>query len=389
MAMITYEREDLYDRVWSKPISALAVEEGLSGRGLAKICEKLHVPRPPRGYWAKVQAGKKPKKTKLPKWKPGIPKVHRRYVSDVESEETISAEARMLLSAAKGLDRLMVPDTLDEPHPVLQKSLKRLRAKKPRSLRRTTRLSIPVRTAEVRERSIVIIDALLKALDRLEIPVEVTKPERDGETVTCPSKTIAKLLGAVVEFGIEEQTESVKTLHESEFSRLLGSGPSSRYHREPTGQLALKIYTSGHKSLRKTWADGKKQRVEDCLNSFIIGLVRVAEAVRDWEEERERARQEEKVRRRQRQEAEHRAGHERNLREDLESRLIAFEKAQSSRRFAESLELQEHGDAGRRAAWLRWAEGVAEELESKALNTELPSPTPPPFDENKFYYRYW
>jgi len=46
---VEYEREELYELVWSKPMSQIAEEEGLSGRGLAKICEKMNIPLPAEG----------------------------------------------------------------------------------------------------------------------------------------------------------------------------------------------------------------------------------------------------------------------------------------------------------------------------------------------------
>src|SRR6185312_15784039 len=50
-------RKELYDLVWSKPMSALAKEYGLSDRGMAKLCIRNSIPVPPRGYWAKKEAG--------------------------------------------------------------------------------------------------------------------------------------------------------------------------------------------------------------------------------------------------------------------------------------------------------------------------------------------
>jgi len=44
-------REELYRLVWSKPITELAKEFGMSDVGLAKVCKKLNVPKPYRGYW--------------------------------------------------------------------------------------------------------------------------------------------------------------------------------------------------------------------------------------------------------------------------------------------------------------------------------------------------
>ncbi len=45
----------------------LAEELGISDRGLAKKCLRHKVPVPYRGYWAKIEAGKKARKYSLPK----------------------------------------------------------------------------------------------------------------------------------------------------------------------------------------------------------------------------------------------------------------------------------------------------------------------------------
>jgi AcrR family transcriptional regulator len=59
-------RKELYRRVWSEPLSAVAREVGLSGSALAKICNRMLVPYPTRGYWMKVAAGQKPPREPLP-----------------------------------------------------------------------------------------------------------------------------------------------------------------------------------------------------------------------------------------------------------------------------------------------------------------------------------
>lgn len=64
-------REELYDRVWSTPVEQLAKSFGVSGRGLAKACARLHVPVPPRGYWARLSAGQRPRRARLPALKAG------------------------------------------------------------------------------------------------------------------------------------------------------------------------------------------------------------------------------------------------------------------------------------------------------------------------------
>ena len=60
------KRSDLYDKVWSTPMTKLAAELGISDVGLAKACRRFAVPAPPRGYWAKLRAGQNPDQTPLP-----------------------------------------------------------------------------------------------------------------------------------------------------------------------------------------------------------------------------------------------------------------------------------------------------------------------------------
>ncbi|WP_428563646.1 MAG: hypothetical protein ACP59X_00770 [Solidesulfovibrio sp. DCME] len=51
-------RRELYEAVWKTPKSKLAVEYGISDVALAKICKKMKIPIPGRGYWQKLKAGK-------------------------------------------------------------------------------------------------------------------------------------------------------------------------------------------------------------------------------------------------------------------------------------------------------------------------------------------
>ena len=59
-------RDDLYSQIWSTPMIRLAAQYGITGTGLAKICARLNVPCPPRGYWAKKAAGKPVVQYRLP-----------------------------------------------------------------------------------------------------------------------------------------------------------------------------------------------------------------------------------------------------------------------------------------------------------------------------------
>jgi len=50
---VALTREQLFAMVWSSPLKGLADQFGISGNGLAKICERMLIPHPPRGYWGR------------------------------------------------------------------------------------------------------------------------------------------------------------------------------------------------------------------------------------------------------------------------------------------------------------------------------------------------
>ena len=66
---LTLSRQELYDLVWSKPVTEVDKEIGLSDVAVAKRCRQVQVPVPPRGYWARVAAGQTPRRIPLPKYR--------------------------------------------------------------------------------------------------------------------------------------------------------------------------------------------------------------------------------------------------------------------------------------------------------------------------------
>ncbi|HEX2164095.1 MAG TPA: hypothetical protein VHM02_09120, partial [Thermoanaerobaculia bacterium] len=57
--LVVLKREGLYELVWSRPVSSVAQDYGLSDVALAKICRRMGIPLPGRGYWAGHAAGRK------------------------------------------------------------------------------------------------------------------------------------------------------------------------------------------------------------------------------------------------------------------------------------------------------------------------------------------
>ena len=77
-------REDLYKEVWSELATTLARRYDVSSSYLARVCEGLNVPHPPRGYWARRAAGEKMPVPPLPPAGPGDPLAWEKGVAVLE-----------------------------------------------------------------------------------------------------------------------------------------------------------------------------------------------------------------------------------------------------------------------------------------------------------------
>jgi hypothetical protein len=71
--VIEWDQEKLYDQIWTRPLRTVAHEHGLSDVALAKVCKKLHIPRPGVGYWRRKECGFKVERVPLPPAKGSSP----------------------------------------------------------------------------------------------------------------------------------------------------------------------------------------------------------------------------------------------------------------------------------------------------------------------------
>ena len=108
----------------------------------------------------------------------------------------------------------------------------------------------------------------------------------------------------------------------------------------PSGRLALRLEDHYHTGLRRTWADGKRRRVEELLNDFLAGAVAYAAAEKARREEHEkRERQWEDERRRRLAEQERRQREESRLK-FLVGKMEALELAVRIERFVATTRAQ-------------------------------------------------
>jgi hypothetical protein len=128
---VTLSRTELYEKVWTEPIAKLAPRYGLSDVGLAKICKRNKIPRPPRGYWAKKQFGNAPRRTPLPK-KDHDPVIEINGYPFQTCHPKIQELIIGQVALKKKHDRkILVPEQMASPHPLVIRTAEILNSTKP------------------------------------------------------------------------------------------------------------------------------------------------------------------------------------------------------------------------------------------------------------------
>lgn len=64
--MLFFTRAELHKKLWSEPLGPLSCKLGISEVAIRELCTKWSIPRPPRGHWNTVKAGKTVQPTPLP-----------------------------------------------------------------------------------------------------------------------------------------------------------------------------------------------------------------------------------------------------------------------------------------------------------------------------------
>jgi hypothetical protein len=286
-------RQQLYSSVWSEPMIKLARVHGLSDIGLAKICRKHEIPIPPRGYWAKRQAGQVVDPVPLPN-------PDRDYGIEMPEPRPTGLSTSSDLADGRERDEepVQVPETLRGAHELVSRASAELQSaqvgehgliSKPAN----ATLDIHVGRASLR-RALRIMDALLKAIER-----------RDFNVTTGPTVAI---LGVSLRFGISEQLD-VKQVEprEQELEGRYTFGHSRFDQRKiPSGRLTLQIdhgQTYWSSGCRQTWRDTERQKLEDWLGGFLVSLIALAGRLKEREAAFQRQAQERRAEEQRRQEA--------------------------------------------------------------------------------------
>jgi len=291
-------RVDLYSAVWSKPMMKLAEEFGISGRGLAKLCERLKVPVPPRGYWRKVSLGQSIKKIPLPEveftrydqWKnqTSLDDLERRRKAVIEHSEIfnnpdieikdkdIQEIASNTLRAEQARNPMVIVSEQDNTSPMVKKFLISQTRNK-NNLRSTNyrdTLAIDV-TNSCALRAALLMESLLQGFKERRWDFSIEK-----EDVSPHARMFVNLFGQRIYFSIIEPvtnkrfplTEKERKAYEEDHP--YGRVPKYRYIPTATGRLLLSI--NDGKRVYQSWEDRGKQLIEASIKEIMLGFIYVA-----------------------------------------------------------------------------------------------------------------
>jgi hypothetical protein len=363
MEAATITRQALYELVWTVPRSRLAVRFGVSDVALAKRCRKLAIPMPGAGYWARVAAGQKPKRKKLPEAPDGV-----------ETESVFGTLTQSELAGAVSVPEVRVSHRLEGPHEAVAWIADAFKKATPDEHDRyrvghSFYPDVCVRKSTI-ERALRILDALFRALEARGHRVEAQRPEGPHGP---ERELIVTVFGQPFTLHVEEKLRQKLHVATKEELREQAKSPwykPRKWDPVPEGDILLRLARGGHYLYtgRRSWSDTKVKRLDSQLGHAVLDIERIGEFMRAWhDEEKMRAEARRDEERRQRR-GERIDWWRRKLSEDLECMARDWRQAQGIRDFLDAYAARTEGVElpGFAKPWLEAARRYAGKLDPLA-----------------------
>jgi hypothetical protein len=404
MPPIELTRRAMYDLVWSKPMTQVAQDFGISDVALKKICVRHRVPSPDRGYWAKKASGK-PVKT-ISFVETNDPQDERILIYG-SIQSALPEVVQVILNEAKSnraAQPIAVPVIVHnlpiaEIHSSVAPTARTLRKQKPSKAGLISALGEGMCGIEISqqsaERVIGILDGLAKSLasrgNELRPSGKAMFVEIDGEKVTFSINEKIKREKHVPT--TEEITkEERRGKNSSWYFSFQRAYPEWDFTR--TGEISLEIENSYLSGYRRSWTDGKHQRLEGSIDNISVSIVAYATGLKIRSEERDKWNRNWERQQRRHARAEERAHREEQRSEVLIELVAISAEAERLRIWLKDIEgwpqQSQEVEFIRFVTWVRErleflenavdASGIGEMLKAKTLFPELDNLADPPED---------
>ena len=369
-----FTRFELYELVWSQPMTALSAEVGISSVALAKHCKKLNVPVPGRGYWARIAAGQPIDKPALPLRFPGASdrtggdpyriysfnRVEEYAEMAIPPEPIFEEEIPALRQrVSKPVGRVRHARDLQSVHPLVARHLEHDEERRADYKRSPISLYQPKYDGGIERRRLLIINTLFQAAARL------------GCRASMSTSRYVDYYGSDRQLGLK--------IAESYVGFTIEPLKSKNKGRESLSLSFTRSSTGDEKSL---WSD-EDGRLESKLTEILIEMLVTAEvsyrrsliAKRQWLIDRKAEAQAELVRRQIQAEQEAREREERLARERV-GRLLTqakmIERADRIRTYATVIVSRAdriNAPAEQVAQWAAWARQEADRIDPSLNGT--------------------
>lgn len=286
---ITITRGKLYKEVWETPISKLCKKYGLSDVGLAKICKRNNIPKPPLGYWTKIYAGQKLKKPKLPLTH-SKDKTIQIFV-DLREKEHLSPEIKAAIDNLSDIS-IQIKGDLRRTHRLIKQSYEIFKSsptdhKEILEPSDNSCLDIRVSKKSLR-RALLIMDSIIQFFQTISC-----------ETTIESNKTLITIKGVPVRIKIHEMFNAVQISRQKYMNNRYSFAREGKWYRSiPSGKLCLTIDEPTwiwEKNHKQNWRDTDKTKIESRLKTFIKAVVTASFKKGEYcrkEEEKRRIREE-------------------------------------------------------------------------------------------------
>jgi hypothetical protein len=378
-----FTRQELYDLVWSKPISKLAPEIGVSGVAIAKACDRADIPVPPRGYWARKAFGKSVVRATLPVRPPGMRDQVRigghsywYYGPQLSDDDLLGPippepEFERLIedvqrSVEASLRKIRVPQVLEHPHPAVARVLKydADRADKAREYRSTSSWYAPRYDTPIQRRRLRLASALFLGVASCGCRTDLSGGEpHDGQardfTVHVGDQHVRVRLAVVERKHRTGKGAEAKTAVEKRIRISLNPGddrrPDERFWEDGESRLETRLQEIAVAIIVRGEADYR----DGVLRSYAWRIERRAALIEKRRKEKEEA---------ERLERERLAELERRRVERLLGEAEALRKAEAIRRYVaqareRNASLREPMPSEDLDAWAGWALAQADRID--------------------------
>jgi len=367
------DRETLYNEIWTEPVTVVARRYGLSDVGLAKICRNLSIPRPQRGHWAKLKAGKAVMRPPLPNLKQS-PSALGSLVRLPTEKIALRDKTKVAASHAReeALTALPTQDASIQ-HPLVVAASKRLHQSKgwPETalLRSAPKevLNISV-TKDTLDRALALADTLLKILGNQGFEFAVDREK--GVTWMKFLDTGSKLSFLIVE-QVKRSPHQITAAEERARKRYWDrnawdtsiSYPSiPQFDYFATGNLTIQV--GGWPS--RSWNDTPRTRLENRMPEIVGGILTLTHEMHAKEQEQRRREEAHRIAVDRYEFLTQRRTDEKERFEKLEATATDWERATKLRAYANATEANATtcGEiTSEQAEWLAWVRAKADWLD--------------------------